>query len=236
MSSEEVIEDSPAAPVAGSADAGSAPGAATAVPEVFLTDPKMMRALAHPVRMALLELVEVAGTLTATQASEVLGESPANCAFHLRTLAKYGYIAEAGGGKGRERPWKRVDMRLHLMAEHEEPGTNATVKALQQLWLDRLIPRMRKAMISADDLPRQWRDVAQATQNLEFLTADELREIHEQVLEVTNRFRERKANLESRPEGALPVELLFFGYPLTDLAELAAASSAAEPADADEDA
>src|SRR5579863_9821171 len=49
-----------------------------------LTDPKAMRALAHPVRMALLDLLGVAGTLTATQASEILGESPANCAFHLR--------------------------------------------------------------------------------------------------------------------------------------------------------
>jgi hypothetical protein len=52
-----------------------------------LTDPKAIRALAHPVRMALLEALGHAGTLTATQASEMLGESPANCAFHLRTLA-----------------------------------------------------------------------------------------------------------------------------------------------------
>ena len=56
--------------------------------ELNLTDPKAMRAMAHPVRMALLELLAVTPTLTATQASEALGESPANCAFHLRTLAK----------------------------------------------------------------------------------------------------------------------------------------------------
>ena len=43
-----------------------------------LTDPKAIRALAHPVRMALLEALGHAGTLTATQASEMLGESPAN--------------------------------------------------------------------------------------------------------------------------------------------------------------
>src|ERR1700683_4333725 len=71
-----------------------------------LTNPKAIRALAHPVRWALLEALGQAGTLTATQASEMLGESPANCAFHLRTLAKYGFIEEAGGGRGRERPWR----------------------------------------------------------------------------------------------------------------------------------
>src|SRR5580692_9859211 len=70
-----------------------------------ITDPTVMRALAHPVRMALIELFGVHDTLTATQASEALGESPANCAFHLRTLAKYGFVEEAGGGRGRERPW-----------------------------------------------------------------------------------------------------------------------------------
>ncbi len=57
-----------------------------------LSDPKAMRALAHPVRMGLLEILAVTETVTATQASEVLGESPANCAFHLRPLAKYGFV------------------------------------------------------------------------------------------------------------------------------------------------
>jgi predicted transcriptional regulator len=63
--------------------------------QLDLTDPKAMRALAHPLRWALLEALTHAGTLTATQASEMLGESPTNCAFHLRTLAKYGFVEEA---------------------------------------------------------------------------------------------------------------------------------------------
>src|SRR5215469_9047417 len=45
-----------------------------------ITDAREMRALAHPVRLGLLEALGHAGTLTATQASELLGESPANCA------------------------------------------------------------------------------------------------------------------------------------------------------------
>ena len=83
---------------------------------VKLTDAKAMRAVAHPVRMALIELFGYHETLTATQASEFLGESPANCAFHLRTLAKYGFVREAGGGKGRERPWRLVNQigRAHV--------------------------------------------------------------------------------------------------------------------------
>src|SRR5262249_56698118 len=101
--------------------AGRAGGGAVPVPAAEgamvtrkLTDARAMRALAHPVRISLLEALMHAGTLTATQASELVGESPANCAFHLRTLAKYGYVVEAGGGKGRERPWPPAHTELHL--------------------------------------------------------------------------------------------------------------------------
>ena len=91
------------------AAADGAPGAAGAAADVNagrleLTDPAVMRALAHPLRWAILEALMHAGTLTATQAGEMLGETPANCAFHLRTLARYGLVEEAGGGKGRSGP------------------------------------------------------------------------------------------------------------------------------------
>ena len=56
-----------------------------------------MRALAHPVRLALLEVLADAGQLTATEAGERIGESPANASFHLRQLAKYGFVEEAEG-------------------------------------------------------------------------------------------------------------------------------------------
>jgi hypothetical protein len=80
-----------------------------------------MRALAHPVRMELLRLFGFNETLTATQASELLGESPANVAFHLRTLAKYGYLVEAGGGRGRERPWTVASRAMNISSRHEDP-------------------------------------------------------------------------------------------------------------------
>ena len=115
MTSEEVPQPGePALPAAGEpGDQREAPpGGSGGDPReergrLNLTDPKAIRALAHPVRWALLEALGQAGTLTATQASEMLGESPANCAFHLRTLAKYGFVEEAGGGRGRERPWRQ---------------------------------------------------------------------------------------------------------------------------------
>ena len=61
-----------------------------------LTDPRALRADAHPVRMALMGLLRTEGPLTATRAAELLGESSGTCSFHLRQLAKYGLVEEAG--------------------------------------------------------------------------------------------------------------------------------------------
>ena len=52
------------------------------------SDPATMRALAHPLRLDLLDLLGD-GPLTATQCAEATGESVASCAYHLGTLAKY---------------------------------------------------------------------------------------------------------------------------------------------------
>src|SRR5580693_6003201 len=117
------------------------------VPGDFLTptDPQAIRALAHPVRMRLIQLLAHTGTLTATQASEALGESPANCAFHLRTLAKYGFIEEAGGGRGRERPWKASSksQRIHLhSSDLDSEQARVAAGALEQVWHDRLLARI----------------------------------------------------------------------------------------------
>src|ERR1700689_344245 len=75
---------------------------------VRLTDPKMMRALAHPARIAIWSHIALRGSVTATECAEVAGLSPSACSYHLRTLAKYGFIEEdrASAANGRERPWR----------------------------------------------------------------------------------------------------------------------------------
>ena len=71
---------SPQAPAPGSERHGSTSYRA-------IRDVPSLQALAHPTRLALLEAIGLAGTMTATQASAVVGESPTACAYHLRMLA-----------------------------------------------------------------------------------------------------------------------------------------------------
>ncbi len=142
-----------------------------------------MRALAHPVRMALIELFGVHGTLTATQASEALGESPANCAFHLRTLAKYGFIEEAGGGRGRERPWKASahSLRIRLRSSDlDSEQAQVAAGALEQVWYDRWFARIKEIFLNRRWGP-EWEDAAGSSQTLTFLTPEELRAVRDEI-------------------------------------------------------
>src|SRR5580693_3114647 len=84
-----------------------------------VTDAQTLRALAHPVRIALIEALTLRGAMTATEVGELIGESPTTCSFHLRQLAKYGFVEEAGGGKGRARPWRITSIGMSVTTTHD---------------------------------------------------------------------------------------------------------------------
>ncbi len=198
------------------------------MPNHKLTDARAMRALAHPLRLSLLEALAHAGTLTATQASELLGESPANCAFHLRTLAKYGYVVEAGGGKGRERPWRRAHTTLQITTEQEDPSAAIAADELSQGWLSATLDRARSSLSRRATWPAAWQhsDLTGESQMIAYVTLDEAKEIADQAERVFHRFHDRLDHPERRPDGAMPVEILVFAYPLL---HLAARPAAADP-------
>jgi hypothetical protein len=190
--------------------------------QLDLTDPKAIRALAHPLRWALLEALGHAGTLTATQASEMLGESPANCAFHLRTLAKYGFVEEAGGGKGRERPWRQAYGRMSWRTRPGDEQFTLASEALDQVWLDRVLSRARRSLSSVASWPDALEDDLGGSVSMLYVTPEEARELHavlmktfEQTIGQEHRLTERR-DPARRPPGAVPVEFVLLAYPILD--------------------
>src|SRR4051794_27405311 len=69
-------------------------------------DPRAMRALAHPARLAILEQLASQGPATATECAETAGVSPSACSYHLRALARWGLVTETEGTDRRERRWR----------------------------------------------------------------------------------------------------------------------------------
>jgi predicted transcriptional regulator len=186
--------------------------------QLQVTDPTMMRALAHPLRVALIEAIGMADgqTLTATQASELLGESPANCAFHLRTLAKYGFVEEAGGGRGRERPWRLRYGGIELAPPWQDPESRLAMEAAASVWVGRWLERARDRLTRTAGHPAQWQKAAIASQKSLYLTAEEAAGVDRAMREHFEAYQERWDDPSLRPPGSLPYEVLIFGYPLTD--------------------
>jgi predicted transcriptional regulator len=185
-------------------------------PKLRISDPKMVRAIAHPVRMALLEAMEQGDlrTITATQASELLGESPANCAFHLRTLAKYGFMEEAGGGRGRERPWRLTFRGFEIVPPWQDSESRVALEAAASVWLDRWLDRAKIRIRQVLGFPPEWQEAAIASQRVLYLTAAEAAQLAADMHELWDRFADRRDDPAKRPPGSLPFELLAFGYPV----------------------
>jgi DNA-binding transcriptional ArsR family regulator len=191
-------------------------------------DPQAIRALAHPVRIALIELLLHTGTLTATQASEALGESPANCAFHLRTLAKYGFVEEAGGGKGRERPWRRTHQGLQFEAAPDNPEYTAATQVLDDVWFGRLLQRAQAARAGRDSWPEEWKTRLGEQEIITYLTPAEADQLAQDLLAVTSRYLDRLDHPERRPADAVPIEILTIAYPLMHLRQVPTGPPATE--------
>jgi predicted ArsR family transcriptional regulator len=179
-----------------------------------LTDPRAMRALAHPLRLALLELLWREGSVNATEAAAELGESQASCSFHLRQLAKFGFVEEVEGVRGRARPWRLSRRGLRVSNVQDDPEAEIAWAALERLLRDRQMTRYRAWLEGRSRYSRSWQEAAYHTHHVAWLTPAELEDAAEQVTELlTGLFAERREDPAARPAGALPVELLAIGYP-----------------------
>jgi hypothetical protein len=199
-------------------EGGPEAGAGTEPPQVVreVTDARTMRALSHPVRIALVEALTFGGPMTATEVGERIGETSTTCSFHLRQLAKYGWVEEAGGGKGRARPWRMTSIGFAVRSTHDDPVAGIAANALGGMFRERQLDRYRAWVQNRTAWPREWRDATTDTECYFFLTAEELDRLGKELNDLVMRWfsEERITDPSRRPPGAAPVELLAFSYPV----------------------
>ena len=179
-----------------------------------LPDPKTLRALTHPVRLALLEALTLEGPLTATAAGELIGESPTTCSFHFRQLAKYGFVEEAGNGPGRQRPWKMAHIGMRFSDVHEDPEMTVAAKSLERMVLARALNRLQNFYNTRSSYPKAWQESSGSYENILMISLEELQALEEEFMAIFNQYRVRLADKTLRPADSLPVEVLLFAYPM----------------------
>ncbi|WP_285682415.1 helix-turn-helix domain-containing protein [Actinoplanes sp. NBRC 103695] len=173
-----------------------------------ISDPLALRALAHPLRLRLHALVGREGSITAAEAARQLGVSQALASHHLRQLAKYGYVEPAEAGDQRERPW-----RVTATSQRYEPGTSPeaweSVEALERHTLERMAAQFADWQQRRPDDEDGWADQTGISQNLVYLTRDELAAFNRAWDElITPLVRRRPLGAsDKRPAGAVPVDI-----------------------------
>jgi DNA-binding transcriptional ArsR family regulator len=178
-----------------------------------VTEVASLKALAHPLRLALLGALVAEGPMTATEAAALLEESPSNCSWHLRKLAEHGFVREARGGTGRNRPWQAVSEGLEWDSESADPSERLAADALTDMVVERELQRLRAAQASRDREPPAWREATGLSRAAVWLTAAEAREVREQVDALLRTHAERAARPELRPEGSRLTSLVAWVVP-----------------------
>jgi DNA-binding MarR family transcriptional regulator len=181
---------------------------------VRLTDPKMMRALAHPARIAIWTHIAMRGPTTATECAEVAGLSPSACSYHLRTLARYGFIEEdrASAADGRERPWRA---RLLALTMEEGPDESAAWRVANRLLVENLRAEAEEIRTRYLDrkyeYPADWQAASGEMFSVAHVTPEELDELRAKVLEIMAPYI--RLDKAERSPGALPVRVMLDMFP-----------------------
>jgi hypothetical protein len=180
---------------------------------IELTDPRAMRAYAHPVRMALLGLLRTRGPMTATQAAERLGESSGTCSFHFRQLAKYGFVEEAGGGKGRQKPWRATATFTTWKSTPADADMADAEHHLNLVVVQRYVEQITGWLANRGQDPPEWQEAFGFGDLSLPLTVDELQALRRDVEALIRPYVPRMTGDAEAPAGARRVNLVQFAYP-----------------------
>jgi predicted ArsR family transcriptional regulator len=183
-------------------------------PPIELTDPRALRAYAHPVRGKLVGLLRRRGPLTATQAGAALGESSGTTSFHLRQLAKYGLVEPAPGGKGREKPWQATSMLTHVPPIFSQSEATEAAKQLKIAWAERYFDGVVQWLQRSEDETEEWQRAAQFGDRILYATAEELAALDAAIEELMEPYGRRLAHVDERPPDAREVLYIGLAFPM----------------------
>jgi DNA-binding transcriptional ArsR family regulator len=171
-----------------------------------VNDPRKIRALAHPARIAILRRLGFEGPATATECAEVTGLSPSACSYHLRMLAKYGFVEEdrSAAADGRERPWRVGDISIDV--PDGPPALRAAGQMLSDVMRESTDEARARYRDHAESYPAEWRTGLGTYHGYLHVTPAELNGLRDQLIEMLAPYV--RFEPADRPEGGKWIEVM----------------------------
>lgn len=168
--------------------------------------PESIRALAHPLRLRILAILDRREEVTATECARLTGESAASCSFHLRQLEKYGYV-ERAEARGKERPWRARS--FSVQPDPQVAGSTEAAQAFAELYLRQVFDDLVSWVRGVDQDSPEWLFATTQSKSSFWATSDELYQLSREIEQLTDRFAGRSTDPGLRPPGAR--RAYFFG-------------------------
>ncbi|HAS32307.1 MAG TPA: transcriptional regulator [Microbacterium sp.] len=180
-----------------------------------------LRALAHPLRVRIYDILSQYGPQTASTLAEHLGESTGSTSYHLRALAKHDLIRECvDRGSARERWWERPigGVSFTNPAGATSPSERSATQLVMSEFFRHRQERLLDFVMKPDDaLEDAWADGAMVSTATARLTPEQLRDLSHRIMELIDDAVER--HRDQVGEGVRPVSIRADLFPLTDLKE-----------------
>jgi DNA-binding transcriptional ArsR family regulator len=176
----------------------------------MITDPRAMRALAHPARIAILQHLVTVGPATATECAETAGLSPSACSYHLRALARHGFVEEDSdsAADGRHRPWRARGVAFSFSDDPDQPeAVNAAARLLAESVQARVEEVRHEYLDRQADYPPEWRAAACQHNDVLHVTPDEMTEVQARLRAVLSDYR--RLDAADQPPGSRRVHAIF---------------------------
>ncbi|GAA1122582.1 helix-turn-helix domain-containing protein [Microbacterium natoriense] len=158
-------------------------------------DPGALKALAHPLRVRIFDLLSERGPQTASSLAALVGETSGSMSYHLRALAAHDLIQEVEGrGTARERWWERPKGRIDLPGPDDSmtPSNRASAQIVTAEFF-RLRHEALMAYLNRNEsaIPEEWRDVGIIMTTYLDLTAAQMEEVKAELSAVVDQVVDR---------------------------------------------
>jgi DNA-binding transcriptional ArsR family regulator len=175
-----------------------------------ITEPEALEALAHPVRLELINHLMASGPATASACARAVGDTPSNCSYHLRVLARFGLVGEVASEDGRERPWRALITGFDADIDADGPMTPQAAELLA-VSLQREQRMVRDYLARREEVPKRWRGADIYSSYTLRLSPQELRDLNEKLDALIRPYI--AATREDVPRGAAVVHLGLQAFP-----------------------